>query len=90
MAQLLAPRRHDLGHDAREVGIHDTAEEIAPAALADEVENGDVQTMHDGPLQGDCERAIEPETLGSEKRKPARRSDSPSHPPANNQAAAAP
>jgi hypothetical protein len=50
MAQLLAPCRHDLGHDAREVGIHDAAEEIAPAALADEVENGDLQTMHDGPF----------------------------------------
>src|SRR5882724_3023984 len=50
MAQLLAPRRHDLGHDAREVGIHDAAEEIALAALADEVENGDLEARHDGPF----------------------------------------
>jgi hypothetical protein len=58
MAQLLAPHRYDLRHDAREVGIHDAAEEIAPAALADEIENGDLQAMHDGPFQGDCERRI--------------------------------
>ncbi len=44
---LLAPHRHDLRHDACEIGVHDPGVQRLGGPLRDEVDDGDLEFLHE-------------------------------------------
>jgi hypothetical protein len=51
MTSLLAPACHDLGHDARQVGVHHAGVQGPGWSLGDKVEDGYAKLGHHFPLR---------------------------------------
>jgi hypothetical protein len=47
VALLLAPDPDDLRHDARQVGVHDSAIQGGIGTFGDEIENADAKSAHE-------------------------------------------
>jgi hypothetical protein len=52
MPFLLAPHAEDLGHDARQIGVHHSPVQGRIGTLGDEIENANSQPAHAGPSDG--------------------------------------